>query len=292
MGTNFKHGGGGRMADALATGRGNFNVHSFSLAGKEWSEGEATRRNVISGSTSTGGFKPDAKVQRIIDNITQIEFSSVFAKEYVNQFDESVNAYKAASAALKSGDSLLQNRNANYGPLGSLQQVARLIAARNMRRAKRDFFFVGIGGWDMHTNVNGGLNNRFGQVDMGIRAFVAEMKAQGIWNNVVLATQSDFARTLDPNANAGTDHAWAGQHFVLSGALNGGRVLNDFPESLAARSSADVGRGRLIPKYPYESFMVPIAKWLGVESRQLHKVFPNLRNFNESLHLIPDLLRP
>ena len=46
------------------------------------------------------------------------------------------------------------------------------------------------------------LFNRFGTVNKGVTAFVTEMKAQGIWGNgVVLASQSDFARTLDPNAN-------------------------------------------------------------------------------------------
>jgi len=291
MGTNFKHGGGGRMADALATGRGNFNVASFSLAGKAaWSEGEATRRSVISGSTSTGGFQPGRKVQRIIDNFTEIEFSSLYAKEYIKQFDESVNSFKAVSEALLNGDSLLRARNADYGGMEVLRQVARLIAARSSRRAERDFFFLGFGGFDMHTNLEMGLFNRFGTMDQGITAFVNEMKAQRVWDRVVLATQSDFARTLDPNANRGTDHAWAGQHFILSGALNGGKIYNQFPDSLAAGNPADVGRGRLIPKYPYESFMVPTAKWLGVDDSQLRTVFPNLANFNASF-IIPDLLK-
>ena len=38
------------------------------------------------------------------------------------------------------------------------------------------------------------------------------------------------------------------------------------------------GRGRVIPKYPLESMMVPIAEWLGVE--KLDAVFPNLANFS------------
>merc|ERR1712060_266662 len=113
------------------------------------------------------------------------------------------------------------------------------------------------------------LASRFETMEKGLRAFVDEIKAQGVWQNVLLATQSDFARTLDPNANLGTDHGWAGQHFVLSGAVNGGKIHNQFPESLAAGNPADVGRGRLIPKYPYESYMVPIVEWLGVETAQL-----------------------
>ena len=69
---------------------------------------------------------------------------------------------------------------------------------------------------------------------------------------------------------------------------NGGRIYNEFPESLAAGNSADLGRGRLIPKYPYESYMVPIAKWLGVEDAHLGTVFPNLPNFNGSF-IIPQV---
>ena len=38
--------------------------------------------------------------------------------------------------------------------------------------------------------------------------------------SVVLATQSDFARTLTPNSQRGTDHGWAG-HYVLLGGGTG-----------------------------------------------------------------------
>merc|ERR1712107_948503 len=93
---------------------------------------------------------------------------------------------------------------------------------------------------------------------------------------------SDFGRTLDPNANLGTDHAWAGNHFVVGGASKGGKIYNEAPSSFKRGNIADQGRGRLIPKYPYESYMVPIAKWLGVADSQLNKVFPNLANFNSS----------
>merc|ERR1712039_83881 len=156
------------------------------------------------------------------------------------------------------------------------------------RKANRDFYFVGIGGWDMHTQVEAGLFRRFGDVNQGIGAFVTEMKAQGLWKQVVVASMSDFGRTLDPNANLGTDHAWAGNHFVLSGALRGEQVFSRCPARLRAGNFADVGRGRLIPGYPYESYMAPIAKWVGVEASQLGTVFPNLGNFNSS-HIGSDM---
>lgn len=281
------------MADALATGMQDYKTTTFSLAGKApWPQGVTMQRNIINGNgnleSEATAFNPGMKIQRIIDNLTTIEFSSVYAKEYVKQFDDSVNSYQSISEALEKGDSLLEVNNNDYGGMQELKQVARLIAARGDRSAERDFFFVGLGGFDNHANLEMNLANRFGTMNTGITAFVNEMKAQGIWENVVLATQSDFARTLDPNANIGTDHAWASNHFILSGGIKGGQVYNEFPASLAAGNPADLGRGRLIPKYPYESYMVPIAKWLGVESSQLNTVFPNLRHFNSSL-IIPNL---
>jgi len=114
---------------------------------------------------------------------------------------------------------------------------------------------------------------------------VKESKAQGVFDSVVLASASDFGRTLTSNG-AGTDHAWAGNHFVLGGSINGGKVLNDFPASLLEGNDQDAGRSRLIPKYPWESMMVPIAKWMGLEDNQLHAAFPNLANFDMSIHII------
>mmetsp|Transcript_62774 Transcript_62774/g.174925 ORF Transcript_62774/g.174925 Transcript_62774/m.174925 type:complete len:509 (-) Transcript_62774:195-1721(-) len=288
MGPNFKHGGGGRMADNLAL-RG-FTSSSFSLAGKSvWSEGEVMRRKVIGAADLVDEFKPSGKVQRIVDNITSIEFSTVYAKEYVQQLEDTMDSYKSVSEALRNGDRLLALGDDNdYGAMQEFKQVARLIAARRDRRAERDFFFLGIGGWDMHSTLEARLYSRLAMVDKGVAAFVKEMKAQLIWDSVVVASKSDFARTLDPNANLGSDHAWAGNQFVLSGAINGGRVYNEFP-SLAAGNPADVGRGRLIPKHPYESYMVPIAKWLGVDDARLSNIFPNLENFDMTYHIIPDL---
>ena len=44
----------------------------------------------------------------------------------------------------------------------------------------------------------------------------------------------------------------------------------------------DAGRGRLIPKFPFENFMLPIAQWMGLEESHFQQVFPNLGNFNSS----------
>jgi len=113
---------------------------------------------------------------------------------------------------------------------------------------------------------------------------VAELKAQGIFNNVVLMTESDFGRTLTSNGG-GSDHGWAGNHLILGGSIRGGNIFNEYPESLVEGNAQDAGRGRLIPKYPWESIMAPIAEWMGLERSRKAAVFPNIGNFNVS-HIV------
>merc|ERR1711990_214557 len=112
------------------------------------------------------------------------------------------------------------------------------------------------------------------------------MGAQKSFDSTVVVSQSEFGRTLTSNGE-GSDHGWAGNHFVLGGGIRGGRVFNDFPTSLLQGNDQDVGRGRLIPKYPWENMMVPIAEWMGVEESRLSgSVFPNLANFDRAKHIL------
>merc|ERR1712113_720534 len=120
---------------------------------------------------------------------------------------------------------------------------------------------------------------------IALRQFVGELEAQSIFDSIVLATQSEFGRTLSSNGK-GTDHGWAGNHFVLGGSVKGGRVFNDFPVSLLEGNDQDIGKGRMVPKYPWENVIVPVAEWMGLDSSQESAVFPNIANFNRSEHII------
>jgi len=138
----------------------------------------------------------------------------------------------------------------------------------------------------MHSNMKANLDRKFNEIDGALSRFVAEMEAQKIWNNVVFVTESEFARTLDSNGG-GSDHAWAGNHFIIGGSINGGRIMNKFPASLRAGNDHDLGRGRMIPEFPWESMMVPLAEWLGLDADQETVTFPNLARFNRTQHIIP-----
>jgi uncharacterized protein (DUF1501 family) len=72
---------------------------------------------------------------------------------------------------------------------------------------------------------------------------------------------------------------------ILGGDVRGGKIFNQYPTSLVEGNDQDAGRGRLIPKYPWESMMVPIADWMGLDASLQGSVFPNLKNFDAS-HIV------
>jgi len=108
------------------------------------------------------------------------------------------------------------------------------------------------------------MEQLFDNLNFALESFVAELKAQGVFDATTLVTSSDFGRTLTSNGK-GTDHGWAGNYVVLGGAIKGGQVYNRFPSSLVEGNNQDAGRGRMIPEYPWENVLMPIAEWMGVD---------------------------
>jgi uncharacterized protein (DUF1501 family) len=111
----------------------------------------------------------------------------------------------------------------------------------------RQVFFVALGSWDNHTNLLANLDIRLPQVSQALKAFYDATVDLEVASDVTTFTASDFARTLTPNSNAGSDHAWRGNHIVIGNGVNGCRLFGNYPESLAPGNVLDTGRGRLIP---------------------------------------------
>jgi len=167
----------------------------------------------------------------------------------------------------------------NTGLAQQLKQVARLIDARAALGLTRQFFFVSIGGFDTHSNLITAQGNLMTQVNDAVSAFYDYTVAAGIASNVTTFTMSDFNRTFIGNANVGTDHAYGGHHFVLGGAVKGGRVYGTFPE-LAVKGPSDVSsNGAWLPTTSVDQVGATLATWFGVSSGDLNYVFPNLANF-------------
>ena len=73
---------------------------------------------------------------------------------------------------------------------------------------------------------------------------------------------------------------------IVGGALSVGRIFNRYPAFVVSGNSRDLGRGRIIPEFPWERVAFPVAKWMGVSSEQLATTFPYFNTF-ERTDLVP-----
>lgn len=115
--------------------------------------------------------------------------------------------------------------------------AARFLAAEDGPRVA----VVDVGGWDTHANqggANGQLANRLRALDTGIDTFKRELGPH--WQHTSMLIVTEFGRTVAVNGTRGTDHGTGGAAFLAGGAVDGGRVIADWP-GLGAR---DLHEGR------------------------------------------------
>ena len=85
-------------------------------------------------------------------------------------------------------------------------------------------------GWDTHAN-EGGPVGRLAQLLSGLDGALAEFES-GLgerWRDTVVVVATEFGRTARINGTDGTDHGTGTVALLAGGAVNGGRVISDWP---------------------------------------------------------------
>ena len=227
-------------------------------------------------------------------NITQPAMSSLFAETYSQNLGSLLGSMEGVDlgtmlreTTLDSDDAFDAQHKASddatvwKGGLSlQFKQVAKVLKRQADLNLERAAFSLKLGGFDTHEDVDGQeLKRLMTDVDQSLKVFVAELKAQGLWENVTIVTVSDFGRTLSSNGR-GSDHAWGGNHFVLGGSVNGGKIFGKFPPSLALDSEQiATNRGAVLPSTSWEGMWKGLVEWFGVEDHQIATVLPNLAKF-------------
>ncbi len=172
---------------------------------------------------------------------------------------------------------LFQGQNSSIAQ--QLLQVAKLIEARAQTGARRQVFFVSLGGFDTHSNELQTLATLLGQLAPALKSFYDATTLLGVQDQVTTFTLSDFGRTFQPASGAGTDHAWGNNHFILGGAVQGGSLYGRYPVlQRAGPDDADTA-GRWIPTTSVEQYGATLARWFGASESDLAAIFPNLARF-------------
>ena len=104
----------------------------------------------------------------------------------------------------------------------------QLLIARRLCEAGCGFVTVSFGGWDMHNGIEKGFERRGTMVDRAVAAFLDDVAARGLSENILLVITGEFGRTPRINRNAGRDH-WAplSTLALAGGGLRMGQVVGE-----------------------------------------------------------------
>jgi len=148
--------------------------------------------------------------------------------------------------------------------------AAKLMAADNGPRIAA----LAFDGWDTHAN-EGGPIGRLAQLLSGLDSALAEFES-GLadrWRDTVILVATEFGRTARINGTDGTDHGTGTVALLAGGAVNGGRIISDWP----GLKFADLYEGRdLAPTTDLRAIIKGVLRdHLGISERVLAQtVFP------------------
>ena len=275
---------GGRMGDLFEAGNGNATFTCVNVSGNAvYLSGKSAVQYQVSpnGPVALNGVKSplfgSAACSTALRNLVTAPSTHLFENEYARVMSRSLTAGDSLAAALAGGPAIATAFPAGNALADQLKLVARMISTASEVGAKRQVFFVSLGGFDNHdglASIHPGLLTSMAEA---MSAFYAATVELGVADKVTSFTASDFGRTL--TGNDGSDHGWGSMHFMLGGAVAGGRYHGRAP-MVANNGDDDVGQGRLLPSTSVDQYAGTLGKWFGISDAQLLTVLPNLVNWN------------
>jgi uncharacterized protein (DUF1501 family) len=112
-------------------------------------------------------------------------------------------------------------------PTSGLGQALKAVSGAMAKSIGTKIFYVTTGGFDNHAaqDVNGTTGAYYklmATLDDALLAFYNDLKNQGLLQDTLLLTFSEFGRRITENGSKGTDHGSASVMLAMGGALNGG----------------------------------------------------------------------
>jgi uncharacterized protein (DUF1501 family) len=112
-------------------------------------------------------------------------------------------------------------------PTSGLGQALRAVAGAMNKGIGTRVFYVTTGGFDTHSaqNVNatnGAYYNLMATLNDAVLAFYNDLKNQGLLDDTLVVSFSEFGRRITENGSQGTDHGSASAMLVMGGKVNGG----------------------------------------------------------------------
>ncbi len=279
---------GGRMGDLFVAGNGNATFTCVNVSGNAvfLSGSTAVQYQVATSGPVAFSALPYSGAQSLfgstacsaaLQSLVTAPRTHLFENEYSRVAKRSIDAGSVLTAALASAPTIATPFPAGNALADQLKFVARMISTASTTSTKRQVFFVSIGGFDTHDGLAAIHPGLLTTVAGAMDAFYQATVELGVASQVTTFTASDFGRTM--TADDGSDHGWGSMHFMLGGAVNGGRFYGTAPV-VDNGGPDDVGQGRMLPSTSVDQYAATLGRWFGLSDTDLLTVLPNLGNYN------------
>jgi len=276
---------GGRLGDLFESGNGNATFTCVNVSGNAvFMMGKSAVQYQVSanGSMQFSGLKSplfgsSAATEALRTLITQ-QRPHTLENEYNRISRRSIDANAALTAAFATAPAINTPFPASNSLGDQLKMVARMISVGGNLGAKRQVFFVSMGGFDTHDSLATTHPALLTKLANAMSAFYQATVELGVADKVTAFTASDFGRTLVAN-NDGSDHGWGSMHFMVGDAVKGQQLYGTAPV-VANNGADDVGQGRLLPSTSVDQYAATLGKWLGASDSDLLTLLPNLDNYS------------
>lgn len=280
---------GGRIGDLLQSGNGTAALTCVNLSGNAvFLTGRSAVQYSIASSGPVGlnarnSLQGSSAAATLLQSLIggTVNGPHLFEGALGNVGSRALNLYDQVTSALAGAPVTSTVFPAAADPSSSLgaqlKAVAKQISVSQQLGIKRQVFFVSTGRYDTHDGLNTVHPLLLTNLADAMRAFYDTTVELGVASQVTTFTASDFGRALTGN-NDGSDHGWGSMHFVLGGAVKGGRYYGINPV-LANNGPDDIGQGRLVPTMSVDQYAATLASWFGVAASDLSTVVPNISNY-------------
>jgi uncharacterized protein (DUF1501 family) len=237
-----------------------------------------TARTAVPAIANAAGYSfssPNAGAEAAAERETALRISShvpVDRPELAFVYESS----RAAMATLDRVASVATYRPTPAYPNTGFAQALQAVAGAMTRSIGTRVFYVTTGGFDTHAaqNVNavgGAYYNLMATLNDGLTAFYNDLKNQGLLEDTLVLSFSEFGRRISENGSFGTDHGSASVMMAMGGRVNGGLYgtapdLNPDPRNPTLENNA----GDVRYETDFRSVYAQVLDgWLGTDSTRL-----------------------
>jgi len=161
-------------------------------------------------------------------------------------------------------------------PNSGFGQALRAVAGSMARGVGTRVFYVTTGGFDTHSAqtvnaANGAYYNLMATLNDGLTAFYNDLRNQGLLEDTLVLSFSEFGRRITENGSQGTDHGSASVMLAMGGRVNGG-LYGTAPDLNpgAGNQTLENSGGDIRYETDFRSVYAQVLDgWLGTDSTRL-----------------------